>query len=156
MSPSFHVDVARQTVVVRSGDFVIWEAPVSTALAGLGETPGSYCTPRGKHHVEEKIGAGEPLGRVFKSRLPLEEIWMPGNEVDLASREKDLILTRILWLAGDEPENQSTHSRYIYFHGTNHEGRIGRPESHGCIRLRNQDMLRLFDLAEPGAAVWIA
>jgi hypothetical protein len=156
MSPSFHVDVARQTVEVRSGESLIWQAPVSTALLGLGEAPGSYQTPRGKHHVEEKIGAGEPLGRIFKSRLPQEEIWAPGNEVDLANRENDLILTRILWLAGDEPENQSTHSRYIYFHGTNREDRIGQVDSHGCIRLRNEDMLRLFDLAETGTTVWIA
>lgn len=155
MTPAFYVDVARQVVEVRSGEEIVWQAPVSTSSRGLGETPNSYQTPRGQHHVEEKIGEGEPLGRVFKSRLPQAEIWAPGNPVDLATSSEDLVLTRILWLAGDEAENQSTHSRYIYFHGTNHEDRMGRPDSHGCIRLRNADMIQLFDFAVTGTPVWI-
>ena len=158
MALSFHVHVDRQLMEVRSGHETIWAVPVSTSRFGLGETYDSYKTPRGRHHVEEKIGDGEPRGRVFKARQPQEEIWAPGNAVDCEGLEKDLdlILTRILWLAGDELENQNTHSRYVYFHGTNREDQIGQPASHGCIRLRNEDILRLFDFAEPGTQVWIA
>jgi len=152
---SFHVDAARQVVEVRSGDSLVWQAPISTSEYGLGETPNSFKTPRGRHHVEEKIGQGEPQGRIFKSRVPQEAVWSPGNEVDLQSREEDLILTRILWLAGDEAENETTHSRYVYFHGTNREDLIGTPASHGCIRLKNADMITLFDFAREGTPVWI-
>lgn len=145
------VNIPRQQVeVVEEGD-VIWSAPVSTSKFGLGEESGSFKTPRGKFSIAEKIGDGEPLGRVFKSRVSTDQIWNAGENSD-----EDLILTRILWLQGDEPENASTHERYIYFHGTNHEGEMGLAASHGCIRLRNKDILELFDLVEVGTKVEIS
>jgi len=144
------VSIPHQRVEVIDSGRVIWSAPVSTSKFGSGEEPGSFQTPRGKFSIVEKIGAGEPLGRVFKSRVPTEKIWTEGE----ISKE-DLILTRILWLHGEEPANASTHGRYIYFHGTNHEGKIGCPESHGCIRLSNEDILQLFDLVSVGSKVEI-
>jgi lipoprotein-anchoring transpeptidase ErfK/SrfK len=145
----FQVEIPRQRVVVWAGEELLWEAPVSTSALGGGENEGSYQTPRGDHVVVEKIGAGAPLGAVFKSRQLTGEIWSP----DASPVEDDLILTRILWLAGTEPHNANSQQRYIYFHGTNHEDTIGTPASHGCIRLRNEDMIRLFDYAEVGTPV---
>lgn len=148
----FLVDVAAQKVrVVAESGAVIWEADVSTSRYGLGEKEGSLRTPRGWHTVAEKIGAGQPVGAVFKSRVPTGEIWSPDSPLS----SDDLVLTRILWLAGGEPHNTNTQQRYIYFHGTNHESHIGTPDSHGCIRLRNADILTLFDYAEIGTRVWI-
>jgi len=139
---TLYIDSAEQLMTVKAGELVLWQVPVSTSAYGLGEDEGSYKTPRGKHRIVEKIGDGEPLGAVFKNRMPTGEIW------DLAAKPtpgQDLILTRILWLEGLEPHNRNSQSRYIYFHGTNHENKIGTPASIGCIRLKNADMLRLFD-----------
>lgn len=136
-----HIDTEQQLLTVKSGDLVLWQAPVSTSEHGLGEEEGSYKTPRGRHRVAEMIGDGEPLGSVFKNRRPTGEVWTE----DAPPSRTDMILTRILWLAGDEPHNANSQERYIYFHGTNHEARIGHPASIGCIRLRNADMLRLYN-----------
>lgn len=155
MKPSIHVDVARQVVEVREGGRLVWTAPVSTSQFGLGEVPDSYKTPRGRHRVAEKFGEGEPLGRVFKGRRPQEQLWSSDPCGGAEEAGQDLILTRILWLAGEEEENRSTQGRYVYFHGTNQEHLIGRPASHGCIRLKNEDMVKLFELAEIGTPVWI-
>jgi lipoprotein-anchoring transpeptidase ErfK/SrfK len=144
------VSIAQQTVEVIEHGRRIWAAPVSTARAGTGCQEGSLQTPLGRFTVAEKIGDGAPLGAIFKSRVPTGEIWTPGQRM-----EEDLILTRILWLDGAEPHNANTKARYIYFHGTNHEAEIGTPASHGCIRLRNADMLHLFDLVAPGTPVEI-
>ena len=142
------VDVATQTVrLVRDGEAVkCW--PVSTSRFGLGFEPGSFKTPTGHFAVAEKIGAGAPLWSEFKSRKPTGRIAEPGGE-------QDGVLTRILWLDGLDPENANTRERYIYFHGTNREDLIGTPASHGCVRLRNADMVELFDLVPEGAAVEI-
>ena len=147
----FRVLIPAQTVEVLRGASVLWTAPVSTSAFGCGETPDSLRTPRGLHEVAEKIGAGAPLGAVFKSREFIGEIWTPEDP----KSEEDLILTRILWLGGCEPANQNSQKRYIYFHGTNHEEKIGVPASHGCIRLRNADMVTLFDYAQVGTPVEI-
>ena len=144
-----HVSSKTQHLELRDEDEIVWSAPVSTSQFGLGEEPGSFKTPRGWHHVAEKIGDGAPLNAIFESRLFIGQIW------DGVSLEKDLILTRILWLAGDEVSNISTHSRYIYFHGTNHEAAIGTPASHGCVRLKNIDMKNLFEKAIVGIRVYI-
>ncbi|MFH1066782.1 MAG: L,D-transpeptidase [bacterium] len=145
--PLIIVRVASQTAECAVGENVVWRAPVSTALNGLGETPGSDCTPRGLHRVVKKIGDGQPEGSIFKARQPTGKMWRGEKS------EEDLILTRILWLTGEEPRNQSSFERHIYFHGTNVEDKIGQPVSHGCIRLRNADMLALFDLVNVGTPV---
>lgn len=141
------------------GDRLIRQYPVSTAANGAGEQSGSYCTPRGRHRIAEKIGAGAPLYAAFKSRQPTGEIWTPG--LDAAHPARDWILSRILWLEGLEPgKNQGdavdTHDRYIYIHGTNEEHKIGTPASHGCIRMKNADVAQLFDLVEVGTEVRIS
>lgn len=145
--PLIVVRVASQMVEYVVGENIVWSAPVSTAARGLGEEPGSQCTPRGLHCVAKKIGEGQPEKTIFKSRKPIEKTW------NGEPSEEDLILTRILWLAGKEPHNQSSFERHIYFHGTNVEDKIGQPVSHGCIRLLNSDILTLFDLATVGTLV---
>jgi len=136
-------------VELRDESRVIWSAPVSTSQFGLGEVPNSFKTPRGWHHIAEKIGEDAPLNAIFESRRFTGSVW------DGQSLDGDLILTRILWLAGDEVANTTTHDRYIYFHGTNHEHLIGTPASHGCIRLRNSDMKNLFESVSAGIRVYI-
>jgi lipoprotein-anchoring transpeptidase ErfK/SrfK len=140
------------------GDMLIREYPVSTAANGVGERSGSHCTPRGRHRIAAKIGAGAPLGAAFKARQPTGEIWTP--ELDAENPGRDWILTRILWLAGLEPgRNQGgevdSQARYIYIHGTGEEQRLGTPASHGCIRMRNADVAELFDLVEVDTEVRI-
>ncbi len=132
--------------------------PVSTARNGPGERYGSGCTPRGLHRIRLRIGHGCPSGTVFVGRRPTGEIWTP----ELAAREpdRDWILTRILWLTGAEPGfnrggDCDTLRRFIYIHGTPDEAAIGTPVSHGCIRMRNDDILELFDRVERGTPVLI-
>ena len=143
------ISVARQTAEVRaaSGE-VLRTFPVSTSAYGLGSEPGSLRTPLGCFRVAEKIGDAAPLGTIFQSRVST-------GASGLGAIDGDLILSRILWLDGVEPHNRNTHDRYIYIHGTNHEAAIGQPASHGCIRLRNTDVVELFDLVEIGTEVFI-
>lgn len=141
------------------GDLLIRQYPVSTAAKGAGERNGSYCTPRGRHRIAQKIGAGAPLYAAFRGREPTGEVWTPALEAENPGR--DWILTRILWLEGLEPGRNrggsvDTQARYIYIHGTNEEHRIGTPASHGCIRMRNADVAALFDLVEVGTEVRIS
>ncbi|MDZ4815052.1 MAG: L,D-transpeptidase [Verrucomicrobiota bacterium] len=139
------VSIPMQTVQVRSGDCVSCEFPVSTSKFGLGSVEGSHCTPLGKFEVMEKMGDGLPLRAILKSRVWAGAVWDSiTSPPELC--EKDLILTRILWLNGLEAHNANTYFRYIYFHGTNQEQKIGSPQSDGCIRLRNEDMVKLYDL----------
>lgn len=105
-------------------------------------------TPTGRFRISERIGAGMPLGTVFKSRRPVKT-------TEKVLREEDLVMTRILWLDGLDPANANTHDRYIYIHGTNHEELIGEPASHGCIRMRNADLVELFGQVEVGTPVVI-
>ncbi len=146
---TLHVSSKIQRVELRDTADAIWSAPVSTSKFGLGEEPGSFKTPRGWHRIAEKIGDGAPLDAIFESRVFAGKIW------DRQPSEHDLITTRILWLAGDEEFNQSTHGRYIYFHGTNHEDEIGTPTSHGCIRLKNDAMKILFEKVSVSTRVYI-
>lgn len=125
--------------------------PVSTSAYGLGTEPGSLKTPLGRFFIAEKFGDGAPLGAVFVSRQPTGEI----APLESPGEQNDLITTRILWLAGSEPHNANTYSRYIYIHGTNHEESIGVPSSHGCIRMRNADIVELFASVELGTEVFI-
>ncbi|MGF1677587.1 MAG: L,D-transpeptidase [Candidatus Methylacidiphilales bacterium] len=149
------VGIASQTVVVLQDGSPLAAFPVSTSRYGCGETEGSHQTPRGWHVVAEKIGEAQPLGTVFKGRVPTGEMWDPSMPMDLENEDADLILSRILWLDGTEPHNTNTKDRYIYFHGTNREDLIGTAASIGCIRLRNHDMLSLYDLADVGTPVCI-
>ena len=133
--------------------------PVSTALKGVGEKKGSYCTPRGRHVVRARIGAGQPLGAVFRARRPTGEVWTPELHAQYPGR--DWILTRILWLSGCEPGfnrlgDVDSMQRYIYIHGTPDSEPMGEPHSHGCIRMRNADVIALFDMVPVGTAVTIA
>ena len=147
---SLHVSVAAQALEVRDAQGeTLRRFPVSTSRFGLGTEPGSFCTPLGNFRVGEKIGDGEPLGAVFKGRAPT-------GENGLGAPDEDLILTRILWLEGTEPHNANTRDRYIYIHGTNDEARIGEAASHGCVRMRNADVVELFGWVEPGTEVRIA
>jgi lipoprotein-anchoring transpeptidase ErfK/SrfK len=143
------VSVAAQTLEVRTGEGELLRTfPISTSRFGLGAEPGSFRTPAGRFRVGAKIGDGAELGAIFKSREPTG-----GN--GLNSDDEDLVLTRILWLEGGEPHNANTRDRYIYIHGTNHEDAIGQPASHGCIRMKNADIVELFDLAQSGTEVRI-
>lgn len=147
------INLNRQTLsVLDDAGHTVRVYPVSTAANGAGEQAGSFCTPRGRHIVRAKIGAGQPLGAVFRARRPTGELYSP--ELGEAEPERDWILTRILWLSGKEPGFNrlgacDTMRRYIYIHGTPDEGFVQAPRSHGCIRMRNADVAELFDLVPP-------
>lgn len=143
------ISVARQLMqVVDDCGTVVRAYPVSTALAGVGEVSGSYQTPRGSHVIRAKIGAGLPENTVFVRRRPTGEIWTPGLGEQFPGR--DWILTRILWLSGCQPGLNrlgcvDTMRRYIYIHGSPDTAEMGVPGSHGCVRMRNADIVELFD-----------
>lgn len=144
------VSVARQLMqLLDDQGGVLREYQVSTALAGVGEVSGSYQTPRGQHIIRAKIGAGQPENTVFVRRRPTGEIWTP--ELGEKFPGRDWILTRILWLSGCQPGHNrlgcvDTMRRYIYIHGSPDTAEMGVPGSHGCIRMRNADIVELFDL----------
>jgi L,D-transpeptidase YbiS len=130
--------------------------PVSTGANGVGEESGSYCTPRGRHIIRARIGAGQPLNTVFVRRRPTGEIYTP--ELGAQHPGRDWILTRILWLSGCEPGYNrlgscDTMRRYIYIHGTPDSTPLGQPGSRGCVRMRNADLLELFDMIPVGTSV---
>ncbi len=132
---------------------------VSTSRNGAGEAQGSFCTPRGAHIVRAKIGAGQPVNTVFVRRRPTGEIWTP--ELGARFPGRDWILTRILWLSGCERGRNrlgevDTMRRHIYIHGSPDAIEMGKPGSIGCIRMRNQDVVELFELVPPGTEVRIA
>jgi len=144
------VNVAEQAAsLLADSGIVIRRYPVSTAAKGVGEVINSYCTPRGRHVVRAKIGAGMPLNTVFVRRRPTGEIY--STALHESAPERDWILTRILWLSGCEPGRNrlgavDTMRRYIYIHGTPDGTVLGKPGSHGCIRMANRDIVELFDL----------
>jgi L,D-transpeptidase YbiS len=132
--------------------------PVSSAANGAGEAAGSNRTPRGRHLIRAKIGGDQPLNTVFKARRPTGEIYYP--ELGETQHDRDWILSRILWLSGCEPGFNrlgecDTMRRYIYIHGTPDEAFEQAPHSHGCIRMRNADLIELFDLVPPYTPVEI-
>lgn len=143
------ISIARQEMLLfDAAAGLLARYAVSTASAGVGEVPGSFCTPRGRHLIRAKIGAGCPENTVFVRRRPTGEIWTP----ELAGQHpgRDWILTRILWLSGCEPGfnrlgNCDTMRRYIYIHGSPDTARMGEPGSHGCIRMCNADIIDLFE-----------
>ena len=152
------VDLSRQELrLLRDGEIVRTYA-ISSARNGPGEQQGSGCTPRGSHYIRAKIGAGLPEGAVLVGRRPTGEVYSP----DLANAfpKRDWILSRILWLSGLEVGfnrlgNVDTMRRYIYIHGTPDSEPMGTPLSHGCIRMRNRDLIELFDLVPVGVPVHI-
>jgi L,D-transpeptidase YbiS len=141
----FVIDIPRQEMVLPNGR----RFAVSTAKNGPGERNGSFCTPRGRHIVRARIGAGQPVGAVFVRRRPTGEIWSPELHAQYPGR--DWMLTRILWLSGCEPgrnrmSDVDTMRRMIYIHGAPDSAEMGTPGSHGCIRMRNTDVVELFEL----------
>ncbi len=152
------VSIPEQRLALVAGGALIAEYPVSTARNGPGESIGSECTPTGWHRIRARIGAGCPPGTVFVGRRPTGEIYSPA----LAAREpdRDWILTRILWLCGMEPGRNrlgdvDSQRRYIYIHGCPDELPMGIPLSHGCVRMRNTDVMALFDAVGVGTRVLI-
>lgn len=128
---------------------VIATYPVSTSKFGLGDGRGTYRTPLGELEVAEKIGDGAPVGTVFKDRRRTGEI------IPINAPGRDPIVTRIIWLRGLEAQNAGAFSRDIYIHGTPEERNIGRPASYGCIRMRSEDVIHLYDIVGRGARVSI-
>lgn len=147
---NIRIDLPTQTLALRDDAGVAMRSyPVSTAANGPGELADSLCTPRGRHLVRAKIGAGQPLGTVFRGRRPTGEIWSP--ELHARHPGRDWMLTRILWLSGCEPGfnrlgDVDTMRRYIYIHGAADTAAMGQIGSHGCVRMRNKDIVELFDL----------
>ena len=152
------ISIPKQTLVLSDRDRVVRTYSVSTAKRGAGEKNGSLCTPRGRHIVRAKIGAGQPPNSVFVRRRPTGEVWSPELHGKFPGR--DWILTRILWLSGCEPGKNrlgdvDTMRRYIYIHGSPDSAEMGKPGSIGCIRMRNADIVELFDLVAPYTPVEI-
>jgi lipoprotein-anchoring transpeptidase ErfK/SrfK len=155
-SHRIRVGIASQQLVLLADGRTLVSYPVSTAVNGPGERTGSEQTPRGRHVIRAKIGAGLPAGAVLAGRRPTGEIWHPA----LAARwpERDWILSRILWLSGCEVGRNrlgpvDSMRRYIYIHGTPDTASIGRPASHGCVRMTNADVMDLFDRVGVGTIV---
>jgi L,D-transpeptidase YbiS len=152
------VSIAEQRLQLREAESVLMDVAIATAKNGPGERYGSECTPRGWHQIRAKIGAGAELNTVFKGRRPTGEIYSPALRQRFPGR--DWILTRILWLSGLEPGKNrlgdvDTMRRYIYLHGCPDEDELGVPGSHGCVKLRNTDVVRLFDQVDIGTRVYI-
>jgi len=145
---SIHISIRDQTLSHIDSNDKQLTFPISSAKNGIGAEEGSYKTPSGEFRIDEKHGYNAPINTIFKGRQP-QGLW--NGEKDLG----DLVLTRILWLTGTEPRNVNTKSRYIYIHGTNHENFIGSPQSCGCIRMKNQDVITLYDLISIGTPVKI-
>ena len=153
------VDLARQHLELFGTDGAcIRRYAVSTGERGAGERSGSLCTPRGRHRIRARIGAGAPAGAVFRGRRPTGEVW--SREFAAAHPGCDWILSRILWLCGEEPGRNrggevDTMRRYIYVHGTGDDQPMGVARSHGCVRMRNRDIIELFELVPAGTMVEI-
>ena len=146
--PMIRISVREQRLDLVGGDRILASYPISTSRFGLGSEEGSLKTPLGKFKIGEKVGEGAPSGTIFRSRIPLAPDDPPPTT-------DDLILSRILWLDGLEEHNANTRKRFIYIHGTNHEDKIGQPASQGCIRMKNADLIALFDRVPVGAEVVI-
>ena len=148
--PRIIINIGTQLIdLIDNNGSIIKRYAISTSKNGAGEQNGSYCTPRGRHIVRAKIGARRPLNTVFVERRPTGEVY--GPELARSFPKRDWILTRILWLSGCEPGYNrlgkvDTMRRAIYIHGSPDSAEMGKPGSHGCIRMRNEDLVELFDL----------
>lgn len=154
------VDATTQELLLLEAGQVVGRWVISTAEAGLGSRKGSNQTPLGVHRLAQKIGDGAPLGTVFKARQNTGRVakilTAPG-----ARSGEDNVTTRVMWLDGLEPGlnkggEVDSYQRYIYIHGTDEEGRLGAPASHGCIRMRNQDVADLYERVREDTLVVIA
>jgi hypothetical protein len=154
-----YVDVSTQQMHLVRGDEILKTYAVSTSKYGSGFQEGSFMTPLGVHRIKEKIGKGEKPGTVFDERVSTKKITrIYTDTTDVAS---DLITTRILWLEGLEQKvnkgiPRDSYERYIYIHGTHEEGLIGKPSSLGCVRMKNDDVIHLFNLIREGTFVVIS
>lgn len=163
MQPESHpllikVSIDEQRLQLISSGDVLMDVAVSTAANGPGEVMHSECTPRGWHRVRAKIGAGCPSNTVFVGRRPTGELYSP--ELKTRYPERDWMLTRILWLCGSEPGINrhgavDSMRRYIYIHGCPDEDEMGQPSSHGCVKMRHDDVISLFDRVPVGTPVLI-
>jgi lipoprotein-anchoring transpeptidase ErfK/SrfK len=148
--PRIIINIGTQLIdLIDNNGSIIKRYAISTSKNGAGEQNGSYCTPRGRHIVRAKIGARRPLNTVFVERRPTGEVYSP--ELARSFPKRDWILTRILWLSGCEPGinrlgKVDTMRRAIYIHGSPDSAEMGKPGSRGCIRMRNEDLVELFDL----------
>lgn len=136
----------------------VMDTLIATAANGPGEVIHSECTPRGWHRVRARIGDGCPTGTVFVGRRPTGELYTPALKA--AEPERDWMLTRILWLCGMEPGSNrfgkvDSMRRYIYIHGCPDEDAMGVPSSHGCVKMRNHEVIELFDRVAAGTRVLI-
>jgi lipoprotein-anchoring transpeptidase ErfK/SrfK len=145
---TIHISIRDQQLIVKEDETPIRTYPVSTSRFGIGTEEGSLKTPVGRFRVAEKIGCDMPAGTIFQSRVPLKP-------EDPRPPTEDLVMSRILWLDGLDEHNANTRERFIYIHGTKHEGKIGSPASCGCIRMRNADVVELFDLVDHDTPVII-
>ena len=145
---TIHVSIRDQQLTIKENEESIRTFPVSTSRFGIGTEEGSLKTPTGRFRIVKKIGANMPGETVFVGRVPLQ------RDEPLPATE-DLVMSRILWLDGLDEHNANTRDRYIYIHGTKHEDKIGTVASHGCVRMRNADVIELFELVEEGTPVMI-
>jgi lipoprotein-anchoring transpeptidase ErfK/SrfK len=157
MKITIHIPTQTLTLFDDSGKSVR-SYRISTGANGVGEENGSFCTPRGRHVIRAKIGAGQPENAVFVKRRPTGEVYTP--ELGAQQPGRDWILTRILWLSGKERGYNrfgscDTMRRYIYIHGTPDSVELGKPGSRGCVRMRNSELLELFDKVQTGTEVEI-
>jgi lipoprotein-anchoring transpeptidase ErfK/SrfK len=145
---NIHISIRDQRLTLRDGEAPIRTYPVSTSRFGIGTEEGSMKTPTGRFRVTEKIGGEMPSDTVFQARVALKpDDPLPPTE--------DWVMSRILWLDGLEEHNANTRDRFIYIHGTKQEDKIGIPDSHGCVRMRNADVAELFTLVDEGTHVII-
>jgi len=159
MEKQINIDLKKQHLQLVQQGQPIFEALISSAKNGAGEQSGSECTPRGRHSIRAKIGTGCGINSVFVGRRPTGEIYT--SELRDTYPKRDWVLTRILWLSGLQPGfnrlgQVDTMRRYIYIHGTPDSEKMGVTGSHGCIRMRNVDIITLFDLVATGIQVDIA
>jgi lipoprotein-anchoring transpeptidase ErfK/SrfK len=145
---NIHISIRDQRLTLKENETSVRSYPVSTSRFGIGTEEGSMRTPTGRFCIAKKIGGETPSGTIFQSRVPLKpEEPLPPTE--------DLVMSRILWLDGLDEQNANTRDRFIYIHGTKHEHKIGTPDSCGCVRMRNTDVIELFDFVDEGTPVVI-
>ena len=155
------VDISEQKLLLYEGGSVVKRYPVSTGKNGIGQIQDSGKTPLGMHYIKRKVGDMSPPGMIFTLGGPTGEVWNP----DIVNVDDDLVLTRVMMLAGiEEGINKGTNAqgrvvdsfqRYIWIHGTNHEEKIGKPASKGCIRMKKDDIVELYALVAEGSSVLI-
>jgi|TARA_B110000037_G_C17052955_1_gene478542 L,D-transpeptidase YbiS len=158
MSVLINVSIKLQQLNLVENEKVIKSYSVSTALKGIGQNKNSLQTPLGLHYIRAKIGKNQPALSIFVGRRPTGKIW--SKSISDLTPNHDWILSRIMWLSGKELGvnrlgNSDTMQRYIYIHGTHDESQLGKPMSHGCIRMSNYDVIELFNLAPMGTTVCI-